>query len=218
MKIAFYTLGCKVNQYDTEAMAILKDTRETARQILVDFWDRPAEALAALLLWGYQAQEALDGEKLREYDKKALLDLGTDLVKRSGFGEQKGGFAHAEGCFHGLGCLYSGLEILTDQWRERLAGAKAPAPMTDRVLPLARYFVDRYWLQAVSDYDLYCRVKFMVVSCILVSGLGGDFLETAQLYSKEIENDIDNVEALLDAAYSHPALTDDKVLGMLLEL
>ena len=45
---------------------------------------------------------------------------------------------------------------------------------------------------------------------------GGDFIQTAQLFSKEIENSIDNVEALLDAAYAHPAFTDEKLLGMLL--
>ena len=56
----------------------------------------------------------------------------------------------------------------------------------------------------------------MLISCLLVSALGGDFVETAQLFSKEIENNVDNVEAILDAAYAHPAFTDDKLLGMLL--
>ena len=39
---------------------------------------------------------------------------------------------------------------------------------------------------------------------------------TAQLYSKEIENSDENVDALLDAAYAHPAFTDDRLLGALL--
>ena len=82
--------------------------------------------------------------------------------------------------------------------------------------PLARYLVERYWLQAVSDYDLYCRVKFVLISCLLVSALGGDFVETAQLFSKEIENDPDNVEAILDGAYTSPALTDTQLLSLLL--
>ena len=34
---------------------------------------------------------------------------------------------------------------------------------------------------------------------------------------KDGENDTDNVEAILDAAYANPAFTDDKLLGMLLE-
>ena len=83
---------------------------------------------------------------------------------------------------------------------------------------MACYFVERYWLQAVSDYDLVSRVKLAVVSCLLVRDLGGDVLRTAQLYSKEIENDADNVDALLDGAYAHPTLTDAALLGALLEV
>ena len=41
-------------------------------------------------------------------------------------------------------------------------------------------------------------------------------METAQLFSKEIENDADNMDAVLDAAYAPPAVTDKKRLGMLL--
>jgi hypothetical protein len=40
-------------------------------------------------------------------------------------------------------------------------------------------------------------------------------VETAQLYSKEIENSADNVDAILDAAYTHPALTDANLLTLL---
>lgn len=47
--------------------------------------------------------------------------------------------------------------------------------------------------------------------------LAGDFLETAQLFSKEIENNADNVDAILDAAYTAPAFRDDGLLGLLLE-
>ena len=81
---------------------------------------------------------------------------------------------------------------------------------------MVRYFVARYWLQAVSDYDLICRVKLAVVSCLVVKALGGNVIDTAQLYSKEIENDADNVEAILDGAYTAPALTDKKLLWLLL--
>jgi hypothetical protein len=57
----------------------------------------------------------------------------------------------------------------------------------------------------------------VIAACILVHHLGGDLVQTAQLYAKEIENNADNVDTILDGAYSHPALTDEKLLGMLLE-
>jgi len=80
---------------------------------------------------------------------------------------------------------------------------------------MARCQINRYWLQAVSDWDLAARVKMIVASCILVRHLGGDVIATAQLYSKEIDNDPDNVDAILDAAYLSPALTDMNLLSQL---
>ena len=55
----------------------------------------------------------------------------------------------------------------------------------------------------------------VIASCLLVRELGSNVYETAQLYSKEIENDADNVDAILDAAYTEPALTDASLLGLL---
>ena len=43
---------------------------------------------------------------------------------------------------------------------------------------------------------------------------GGDPVETAQLFSKEIENDAENVDALLDGAYALPGLTDRNLLAL----
>ena len=100
-------------------------------------------------------------------------------------------------------------------WHQRLA-APSSAPWSEEIRALARYFVARYWLQAVSDYDLICRVKLAVTSCLVVKALGGDVIDTAQLYSKEVENNTDNVEAILDGAYCSPALTDQNLLGLLL--
>ena len=56
----------------------------------------------------------------------------------------------------------------------------------------------------------------LLLFCILLRLMGGDPVQTAQLYSKEIENSADNVDALLDGAYSAPALTDRRLLGWLL--
>ena len=112
--------------------------------------------------------------------------------------------------------FFRGLEILTPQWRVRLS---APSPERDwhsGFFALAKYFIGRYWLQAVSDYDLIGRVKLLISACLLVHYLGGNFTETAQLFSKEIENDPDNLDAILDGAYASPALTDVHLLSLLI--
>ena len=190
-------------EYDTDAMESLLKIREDALAILDDCRFSPAQALALLLIHGYRGQEVLDGGDEEPFDPAAALDLADELA------------CGADGA--DIIDFFLGLEILTPGWQERLEGGWQSAAISERCRPLARYFVERYYLQAVSDYDLVGRVKLAVISCLVVTGLGGDLVQTAQVYSKEIENSTDNVEAILDGAYSSPALTDAKLLGLLLK-
>ena len=192
--------GGEEAEYDEEAMAVLKSTREIVLQILADPGYAVPQALALALLYGYQAQAELDGEEPRPFDGDAALVSIRDFLKPTE---------------NTLPDFFLSLEILTENWKNRLLHP-APGPWCDAYRNIARYFVERYWIQAVSDYDLYSRVKFAIVSCLLIRQLGGDLMETAQLYSKEIENDADNVDTILDAAYTHPSFTDDKLLSLLI--
>lgn len=188
-------------EYDEEAMTVLKATRETMLALLSE--DRPVgELLALALLYGCQAQSELDSGEMEAFDPESALETAKSLAKTADPGK--------------IPEFFLSLEILTPQW-EALLRSPNPGSWEDHTPALARYLVDRYWLQAVSDYDLYSRVKFILITCLLVKHLGGDIFRTAQLWSKEIENNADNVDTLLDAAYEHPAFTDDKLLGMLLK-
>ena len=171
-------------------MAILLRTRQEALHLLNDTPSVP-EALTLLLLYGYHAQALVDGEEDFPFDAAAALASARQFAGKPA----------------PLQPFFRCLEILTEDWRGMLTAPAAGDAWREEHRRLACYFVERYWLQAVSDYDLVSRVKLAVVSCLLVRALGGDVLRTAQLYSKEIENDADNVEALLDGAYTHPALT-----------
>ena len=188
-------------EYDLEAMEQLLRSRQVMRQILSDRSRPVQQVLVLALMYGYQAQAELDGAEVQEFDPEAAL-------------EEAAGLAHPGSAAAILDFLKE-LDILTERWRIRL-DAPDPAPWTEPHLALMRYFVDRYWLQAVSDYDLVSRVKLGIVSTLTVRILGGDPISTAQLYSKEIENSAENVDALLDGAYTAPAFTDDKLLGLLL--
>ncbi len=193
--------GTAQPEYDTDAMGVLLATREEAFRLLSQ--PRPlGEALALLLLYGYHAQGLLDGDDALTFDPEAALEEARSFAKPGNIGDILDFFLH--------------LELLTQRWEDRLQ-APQPGPWKEAHRRLALYGVDRYWLQAVSDYDLVGRVKLVVLSCLLVKLLGGNPVETAQLYSKEIENNWENVEAILDAAYAHPAFTDDKLLWHLLE-
>ena len=187
--------------YDEEAMEILKRSRLQVLEILEDPTHTVPEALTLALLYGYHVQGELDDGEELPFDPQAALDEAKELAKPADF--------------HELLNFFGSLEILTPRWQQMLLNAH-PGDWSDSYRKLARYFVERYWLQAVSDYDLYCRIKFIVVSCLVIRLVGSETLTTAQQYSKEIENDVDNVEAILDAAYANPAFTDEKIWGQLL--
>ena len=187
-------------EYDRDAMDVLLRTRKEALALL----ETPdiGTALAQLLIFGYHAQAQVDGENHTAFDSESALESAKEFAKPADAAA--------------LPRFYAQLEILTDSWRSRLA-TPTPAQWSEPLRALARYGIERYWLQAVSDYDLVSRVKMIIAACLLVKTLGDDPIATAQLYSKEIENSAENVDAILDAAYTHPAFTDDKLLFLLTE-
>ena len=190
-------------EYDPEAMALLLESRKQALEILDAYRHAPGQALAVLLFWGYSVQEQLDGEEPAPFSPEAALDTAKKIA--------------ASGSAAPLLDLYRDLEILTPAWKQQL-DTPLGSPWSDAHVAMARYLIERYWLQAVSDLDLVCRVKFIIASCLTVKLLGGDIFVTAQRYSKEIENDADNMDTLLDAAYTAPAMADIRLLGLLLEV
>ena len=192
--------GGDAPEYDPETMEVLLRTRPVALDILES---RPIpEALALLLLYAYSVQEELDGGEPTVFCPAADLEVAQRAAQ--------------PGDSQLLLDFYLGLEILTPRWTHRLQ-TPTPAPdWTEELRAMARYGINRYWLQAVSDFDLAARIKMIVAACILVRNLGGDPIQTAQLYSKEIENSAENVDAILDAAYTSPAFTDVYLLGQLL--
>ena len=194
--------GGEEAEYDELDMEILRSTRAEAVSILLDRSVPVNEALAALLLYGYAAQEMLDSGETGEFSREAARQSAMEFA--------------GDGDLDGILEFLAGLEILTERWRSRLAQGAQCRDWCDADRAFARYLVERYWLQAVSDLDLVSRVKLVIISCLTVRSLGGSMVDTAQLYSKEIENNTQNVEALLDGAYTDPALTDRNLLSLLL--
>jgi len=194
--------GGEEPEYDPADMEVLLRTRQKMLQILADTRYSVAESLALGLLYGYRAQDALDGAEMDAFDREAELAFGMSVAKPADMTM--------------LTAFYADLEILTEEWRNHLTNPAGAGEWDEKLRILARYGVERYWLQAISDFDLVGRVKMIIASCLLVRYLGGDLVQTAQLYAKEIENNAENVDAILDGAYAHPALTDEKLLGWLL--
>ena len=194
--------GGEEPEYDKEVMSILLRTRETARKILSDTSRTTQEALVLLLMYAYRVQGELLGNSVSPFaDEDYLLEHAKKYAR--------------PGDFTAILDFYKSLEILTPEWAARL-NRPSLADWDPAFRTLARYFVDRYWLQSISDGDLDCRVKFAIVSCLVIHTLGGNLIETAQTYSKEIENSIENVETILDAVYENPIFADAYLFGLLL--
>ena len=194
--------GGETPEYDTDAMAILLESRKTVLDFLDATFLPVNQALAVVLLYAHEVQSWLDGGEPAVLDVDHCLNLAKEYA--------------ANGDWMQFLDFFRNMEILTPQWRSRLSTPSDSATWHTGFLPLAKYFAGRYWLQTVSDYDLIGRVKLLICACLLIWHLGGNFAETAQLFSKEIENDPDNLEAIWDGAYTDPALTDVHLLSLLL--
>ena len=191
-----------VVEYDQEAMNILRRTRKDFLNFLSNTPLSVPNILAVLLLYAYDVQEELDG------GAKAVLTPEQYL--------HNVGKLPLQGNIESLRDFFLDLEILTPQWKSRLKSIGHTPIWDTGHNALLHYFIARYWLQAVSDLDVVCRAKFAISACIIIGYLGEVFVETAQLFSKEIENDPDNMETLLDGAYTNRSLTDLNLLGLLL--
>ena len=198
--------GGEEPDYDPEIMAILRRSRGYALGLLSMQGYSVPQRLAVLLMYGYQVQGQIDGGGEKPFDPEQALAEAAQFAGDADFGAVLD--------------FYDGLEILTPRWRKLLAQPPMPGSWTEELCKLAAYGIYRYWYQAVSDWDLAARVKLVLLHCVMARYLGGeDFdsrLDVIQLYSKEIENDYDNIEAIVDGAYTQSALTDRNILGLLL--
>ncbi len=193
--------GGEEPEYDTDTMEILQHSRSVFLNFLEATGMAFPQVLAVLLLYAHEVQSQIDG------GEPAQLLPETFLEEAAGYASDADPAA--------LMAFFRQLEILTPKWRVVLQASPTVPCWSREHFALLRYLLNRYWLQAVSDFDILCRAKFMIAACLLVGFLGSNTIETAQLFSKEIENNPDNVEAILDGAYSALALTDVHLLGLL---
>ncbi len=194
--------GGEAPEYDAEVMALLQASRPVALALLSEEAYTIPQRLSLLLLYAYHIQTQIDGAEPAEFDPAAALQEAADFAGTPDV--------------PALAQCYQDLEHLTARWPEGLKALGMPR-WTEAFAAFGRYFVARHWFQAVSDYDLTGRVKLLLSACALLSRIPGDFDANAQLWSKEIENSADNLYALLDSAYTHPALTDANLLALLYE-
>ena len=91
------------------------------------------------------------------------------------------------------------------------------------------YFIFRYFMKAVFDYDVYSKVKMAVVSYLMIKEIGvyrwsknnevftkKDQEEVMRMYSKDIEHSDENMESLYETFESANVFSEDELLIMLM--
>ena len=192
--------GGEEPEYDPEIFSVLAESRPVALALLENDRYTVPERLRLLLMYGYHVQAAIDGAELSEFDPDAALREAAQFA--------------GPGNTELLREYYRSLDLLTGRWCEALDRLGAP-DWDEGLCRIAQYGICRHWFQAVSDWDLCCRVKMLLSGCALMARLPGALRSKAQLWSKEIENSTQNLDRLLDDAYSQAALTDANLLGLL---
>ena len=94
---------------------------------------------------------------------------------------------------------------------------------------LVVYFIFRYFMKAVFDYDVSAKVKMAVVSYLMIKELGiyrwsknngiftkKDQEEVMRMYSKDIEHSDENMESLYETFESAEAFKEEELLIMLM--
>lgn len=193
--------GGEEPDYDWEIMEILRDSRPRALELLKDETVAVPLRLTQLLLYGYHIQGIIDGGEETPFDRSPAEGL---LAQFAGQGDEKL-----------LADFFQKMEILTQRWRNTLESPPQIPVWGEELCRFAQYQVYRYYFQAVSDWDLAARMKMIVAGCVLLAHLPGNPMENIQRYAKEIENDEENVDRLLDGAFAEPALTDANLLALL---
>ena len=111
-------------------------------------------------------------------------------------------------------CLLD-LEILESDWRALLGrwAGEPPVPFAPRepekLERIAVYLAFRHLLKAVNDGDLLGRAQLCVLGVLTVDRLSrlAGLPEALRLFSREIEHDEDNLDALLEAFWQRPVLS-----------
>lgn len=90
------------------------------------------------------------------------------------------------------------------------------------------YFVFRYFMKAVFDYDVAVKIKTAVVSYLMIKQLcvvrwieSGDFndediVDISHTYSKDIEHLEENIDTLAESFKTNSVFKEDRIINMLM--
>lgn len=242
--LAFWKRG-HVNKLDRELFDVLFEVRTYMFDVLQDR-DMPiAKRAAIVLMLGYEIQEYID---FKQYDQ-ILHKLGNykkiEKMEKLDvyFAKHIKRVAEKEEWMKQILNMFEGLETIKEEWTELLKhGMQTMHPCDEyeqayqefltyykekeyEYEHILVYYIFNYFLGAAYDGDAYTKVKFAVVSFLVILELDvaywlqhdkqftyEDQVLVAHAYSKEVEHSYNNFESLQLVLSAHPILNVENIL------
>ncbi len=153
----------ELNEIDAQTYFYLVKAREKAFSIVQDRTHPIHQRLIRLLDFGVEIQKDLE-----EYQE------GSDDID--------------------FFDVFRNPELINPQWIDRVNNGKVK-PVSDEIFNenIASYFIFRYFLTAVNDYDVLSKIKMAVIGVLIVTYFGEDSW-TIHLWSKETEHSQYNMD------------------------
>lgn len=153
----------ELNEIDAQTYFYLVQAREKAFSIVQDRTHPIHQRLIRLLDFGVEIQKDLE-----EYEE------GSDDID--------------------FFDVFRNPELINPQWIDRVNSGKVK-PVSDEIFNenIASYFIFRYFLTAVNDYDVLSKIKMAVIGVLIVTYFGEDSW-TIHLWSKETEHSQYNMD------------------------
>lgn len=108
------------------------------------------------------------------------------------------------------------LSVTDSAWHDIMKNATPPTEINQIMAEqLAVYFVHRYFLQAVFDCDPLAKLKFMALSVMAILYMGDDVVNSARIYSVEIEHNEENIEEIYDELMFNEDLSTENIINMI---
>ncbi len=218
-----------LNEIDYDLYMQLTAAREQCFLVLQDRTHDIIWRMIVVLLFSNDIQKYIYKGKYKKIEKVRNQYADEDFLEKQVRKWVKKAAKHVDGVGNRTELLniYTKFEVVNAEWVDILAKAVSDNECMDEKLAekftaylknqqiayeqIMVYFTYRYFMKAVYDYDLISKVKFGVVSTLVIRCVDysqwflkqelpfEDFIWLAHLYSKEIEHSDENMDAL--AAY-----------------
>lgn len=246
-RFAFWKRGHE-NKLDRPLFDILVKAREVIYEILQDRTLAVPVRAGIVLLLAEDIQIAADDGK---YDKISdiISDKASEITKKyiDIIKEKANDLVKADFMSQVLN-MYDGLENIKPEWKDILKAGQKHIKSEHRyenVNEFLKYYKDRefefehilvyyifnYFLGASYDHDILTKVKFAVVSYLVIAELDTarwldnnkqfayeDQVVVAHAYSKEVEHSYNNYESLQLVLSAHPIMITDNIIAELNQL